>query len=655
MSTDQKKLRIINIGAISSGKTSLLCALTGNLSSPTAKKAETAKPYAFNLSTEGTIENAIYVAKQVSAMKTKNKEIFADLKNAKTQKEMNDMETEIGSVNKSLLCKPILSDLNIEITDFPGFGDNNDRNGQIMKAFTAIYSQYDVINYVCDAEQPFIREDQVTSIRKVIDLIEKSEEETQTNIKLLITVTKYDDFGDEEDEELKDMYENIPKQILSGITIEKTKKKYTIPKSDIYRVNNYLMFAARCHDKFYVAPESKQEMSNITKNLFGRKFNLVVTDGAWVKPKKFKNLNVCNGKNGDWDGLVSRLKSMTEKIDEFRVVKLMKLVMDQLDSDLVVEHDLDECDENYAEIANGRLGKYLVGLRDMNFSEIIIYDSNENRFDLFVDFVGKNNLLQKMKSTAKMYDLCQPSSRLDVRIDDENLRVILATEILKYYQSKEKSNSAKFIKTKIKELISRGTTNSYVFVLEKIITKITETTNASLLRELISLYDTALIDLRVISRFNINIEKHIEAMINHVIDLLFKDTRKYVSFLAYDNMFLPEISTIDSSKNRYHLLKKYLDSFPKNKEEAKKIFLSDKDSTIKNLIYIFFAPKSDLLTLRQYKKLDPIISFLTNHEKHLVYQFMDDPKKDHSENIGTQLFSKNNYYNITDECKEIIK
>jgi hypothetical protein len=137
-----------------------------------------------------------------------------------------------------------------------------------------------------------------------------------------------------------------------------------------------------------------------------------------------------------------------------------------------------------------------------------------------------------------------------------------------------------------------------------------------------------------------------------VCELLFKNIKKYSTFLDEYICYLPEIS---SGKSKYELMKLYLQAYPTNEKKVEKIFIFASNKKYNNLKLIFFAQRQELLTLRQYGKLDLLTSILTTNEKHILAQFIDDSIVSYSENIGVKLFSNDYYFSIRDWCKKYIE
>lgn len=353
--------KLLITGFISSGKSSFTNALLGFQGATTTKMAETGHAITYILSPKGTEENGVLIAEQLKYMKKINKTMLNDLHNGNDSEIIKRLEEQLNNGFRVFEKCPVKSDLNVSITDFPGFGDINDKHNLIMNTYSKIYQKYDMILYVCDANAPFITTAQVHNIRKIIDLIYDSNRKNLTNIELVIIVAKYDDCCDNsnkniisksEDRELRQMYENITSQILKGVTEKKDIDKYTISKNKIYRVNNYQMFVKRCLNKFYVSEESEQEMKNIKTSLFG-KSSVLTFSGLCIRPSVFTELKG----SGDWDNIIGRLKELTVNIDEHRAKNIISNVINTINDGFFIN---DITNNDNVDKANKKLTNYCI-------------------------------------------------------------------------------------------------------------------------------------------------------------------------------------------------------------------------------------------------------------------------------------------------------
>lgn len=303
--------------------------------------------------------------------------------------------------------------------------------------------------------------------------------------------------------------------------------------------------------------------------------------------------------------------------------------------------------------------------QEIKTPDIVLIDSILKQLDDVVDnefnencnikLINKNSEnLKSNKDKLIMYSSSGLSYIADLNgIDTIKNTTELSNIINCYHDIILNKETLEKIKSSIEELQTREITSGYFLIIDKLFNKIKQTTSVKLLKELITLYSITKCDNTILKNIKDN---YINEITTYIIHLLFTDIKKYISFFDNYSKYIPEKNKNSSdTKTKYNLLKKYLVSFPTNKKEVNELFIFTQYPSLNNLKYIFFAPRKELLTLREYGKLYAVISILTDNEKHLINQFIDDNTIDYSKNIGPKLFSENYYFeDISIECKKFI-
>src|SRR5579872_2280997 len=99
------------VGCVSSGKSSFLNGLVGNIVAPASKDRQTFRPIQFHLSKNGKFVNTYEISKQINAQKSENEKLF---------KSGDIRESEISTIDKIYSETLLPAKNNLYITDFAG-------------------------------------------------------------------------------------------------------------------------------------------------------------------------------------------------------------------------------------------------------------------------------------------------------------------------------------------------------------------------------------------------------------------------------------------------------------------------------------------------------------------------------------------------------
>ena len=290
------------IGEVSSSKSSFLNALTGGFISSVSLQRETFQPlsYKFNKTTDR--KNIIAATSELSEIHKQNM-----AKREALSKNIGNMENEMTQLKPVKYDLPMLHDIdNINIIDFPGFNDSDDKNSVFLKALQneSTLKSIDMIIYVTDSTRAFVSASEVKLFTDIKNIVTEEEKKCHY-MDLIVLVNKYDNILDED---LHQIYGRI-------------QQKIEIPANKIFRASNHKMMIhalrrgnhALCVPDFLAKTEIKKIIQNancmVTKN--------TSTDSGYVLLKSQDiqvgdlSDNLVAGQMpkliGDWDDLIGYL------------------------------------------------------------------------------------------------------------------------------------------------------------------------------------------------------------------------------------------------------------------------------------------------------------------------------------------------------------
>lgn len=466
MSINKKSMNCIAIGDTGSGKSWFISGIAGAPITYVSNLKNTMYPISYKLSPDGTIESVIHISKDLEKIK-KIHEDYSELIN--TEHEFI-VKKKLKQINTEYEKYPIKSDLDITITDYPGFDNTNDPNKLVMKSFEEIAVNYDIVFYVCDINNAFTKRNQIENVRKVMDIIEKTNCEELTNIELFIICTNCDDsIWSEVNEELKQQYENIPERVkmslemrmyIKGEKIIKGMFKgdtYTISKSNIFRIDNYSFFAERCLDKIYISTCVAFEMNKMKNYLFG-KYNNIKIENNCKKPTEF---NESIG-FGDLDNLIDKLKRSNELLEKSRIENIINYYYPEYDC-----HELPVyCKDGFDCYADKKIIKYI---EKYNYSIQYYVNGKESDKLKEIEFRELYDIMNKQKSEKLSKDTdifefkqCDMYKENDCVVIVNNYDIGFEHVLFKYYNEKRIENQRRnFFKLNIAKIKYPFTTEYY--------------------------------------------------------------------------------------------------------------------------------------------------------------------------------------------------
>jgi GTPase SAR1 family protein len=239
---------VLLIGEISSGKSSLLNSLAGGYVAIASLQRETMRPSSYLL---GVNEKADAVVQRIS-------------KALETIHRRNEAErARIADLAEEDLCKlevvadqsnPIHFDLgagSIEVIDFAGINDADDKEGRLFLPIQKHINGADLVIFVTAADRAFQNSSEVASFKRLQALV-AAEVERGHYVDLVVVVNKFDDATDPD---LMKIWERIPERI--GLSKEK-----------ILRVSSHKMLLSNVKvnsRKLYIPNFARREIAEILK------------------------------------------------------------------------------------------------------------------------------------------------------------------------------------------------------------------------------------------------------------------------------------------------------------------------------------------------------------------------------------------------------
>lgn len=303
---------IFLVGEVSSGKSSFLNALASGFISCVSLQRETFEPSYYNFRETGTEDSLNKISKSLE-------EIHKDNQVQRENLISNNNEVHVKKSNSEPYIIPTRYGFkNINIIDFPGLNDSEDKNDTFIKILEEHIHEAHAIFFLTSAEKAFTNASELDTYNKIKKCIETEFYKSYHYIELIIIVNKYDDTND------IDIY-----QIYNRIT-----KK--INTDEIFRISSHKLFVQSVIDRkgcIYIPKFLKTEAIKIFKNsnvsMYGLadKFNKKIEN--WTIQHSFLKINYIDISDsdescttddminckiiGDWDNLFQYIEDFHSK------------------------------------------------------------------------------------------------------------------------------------------------------------------------------------------------------------------------------------------------------------------------------------------------------------------------------------------------------
>lgn len=289
---------IFFIGEVSSGKSSLINAIAGEYITCVSLQRETFYPTKFEFKKEELINT--------------NFDLKTEHENNIKQRQKNvpdEYKTEIPIINIK-----VADDCDVmNIIDFPGLNDGQDSQDKYMNYIKDNIHHADMICFITDAATAFVKKSELDTFNKIKTFVKNEWDNNRHYIELCIVVNKYDNNPKNDDEDLKDIYERIPKN------------------NKTFRICSHKLLCHRLlqYNKSLNVPEFMiNETKKILKNAESRtKFSKKILFKIHELPKIDSLLK------GDWDNLLTEIRSII-KINNRNATILLEEIYTNLLNDI---------------------------------------------------------------------------------------------------------------------------------------------------------------------------------------------------------------------------------------------------------------------------------------------------------------------------------
>jgi GTPase Era involved in 16S rRNA processing len=342
---ETEKLNVMIIGKVSSGKSSLINSWVGAFVSCVSLNRETFNPIIYKLTKSGLIKDAWNITTDLKNKHESNQKDRHKLEEfIKNINKKDELEKKITNLDKTFenIFLPNIFEKNIDIYDFPGLGDAEDKNNIFGEAINLWIDKMDIVIFVVDATRAFIDTEEVKEFNRVKKLIEDNKINNSHYTYLGVIVNKYDDI---DDEEIKEIYDKIKTKIEYNsifrysshkvMTESMIKNGISVPNFMIKEFKKILKNGSIKNQKIdkYI---SNIEIENVIMEKEVFNYN---NEGITLK-EKYKIL-------GDWDNFYEELDRVFNKINHEReiiILRKVKLILDSINNDPIINTKC-KCDD----------------------------------------------------------------------------------------------------------------------------------------------------------------------------------------------------------------------------------------------------------------------------------------------------------------------
>ena len=163
------KPTIFLIGEVSSGKSSFLNSFAGGYISNSSIQRETFNPLWYQFSSTGKEDHVTGITLQLEH-KHKQNELFRERIQDLKEEEISSLD-HICDDDNPLPIRYNLEDLNI--IDFPGINDSDDKTNKFLKAIENRIHQADLLIYITEATSAFVSSSEILVFQNIIKMINR--------------------------------------------------------------------------------------------------------------------------------------------------------------------------------------------------------------------------------------------------------------------------------------------------------------------------------------------------------------------------------------------------------------------------------------------------------------------------------------------------
>lgn len=358
---------VMVIGKVSTGKSSFINSLVGAFVSCVSLNRETFNPIKYTLSPTGNYKYSLDITMNLINIRNENqkdRKLLAEMKESEKSNtdQKNKLEERISNLNHKHKYDNKLSSVfkfDVDLYDMPGISDSEDKLNLFEKTVETWINQMDLVLYLVDASTAFLDKHELVEYKKVVAMVNKNIEEHGHYTELIVVVNKYDD---KDDDELAELYEQIPKKINDQqifrfsshkFFVNNLKNGLFIPKFMVREAKKIFKNGQLIDKNFYDKLDNDANYTCINKNaLDGNKNEFI-----FIEPSMFsQNLETKNGDHDDLINYIHELKNnfMNKKIDTLlnKLTKILETISVKRENIIGVKYSKYEPNEYYKQTIN---------------------------------------------------------------------------------------------------------------------------------------------------------------------------------------------------------------------------------------------------------------------------------------------------------------
>lgn len=310
------KPTIFLIGEVSSGKSSFLNSFAGGYISNSSIQRETFNPLWYQFSTAGKEENITKITAELEERHKQN-EIYREKIQELKEEQISSLDYVCDDTN-SIPVRHNLDDINI--IDFPGLNDSDDKTNKFLKAIENRIHQADLLIYITEATSAFVSSSETMMFRNITKMVERCKAAGQF-VDIIILVNKFDNVNDDD---LNKIYQRISSKILVSQdkifrcsshklfirTIILNKLNVLIPKHGLKEITKILQNSN--------VSISKNIKDNLQKDSILKYDDISFAEDLEDNGQDQTAINNC----GDWDNVLNYIKLFQQEIPINRLLTL---------------------------------------------------------------------------------------------------------------------------------------------------------------------------------------------------------------------------------------------------------------------------------------------------------------------------------------------
>lgn len=402
-------LRIALLAEHSIGKSSFINALVGNIIAPTSLQRETSRIDVYQIRMTAPYNNIQILVSEIEQRHNEN-----------TERRKLKQPLNFDDLKKPRKIEPpikiIGTSINVDIYDFPGLNDADDKDNLYLRIFKENARDIDLIIYMVDAKKPLTNSSEIKQLHEIIQFIEELKKDG-IFLDIIIVINKFDDIADNED--YKELFENLVETVKREFKQEIKIFRFCSHKFFIHNLKSNLK-------KFKIPSSCLKELQvifktanvNITRNLKQAIQNSSIIDCDIIEIME-DIMNLSDEKpinksikliGGDWDNLVHFIENLnifekhSENSKKYLLAQYMLLPIKS--SIMQIYHFISIIEKQLSDISNKKMDYDIndtlehICCNMINAKKMIYYSGSGCTYELIQIFIPT---LLRIHPDKKMY------------------------------------------------------------------------------------------------------------------------------------------------------------------------------------------------------------------------------------------------------------